>query len=396
VSGAGHVRPLRGSGAIDRDYLVRTLTDLVRINSINPTLVAGGAGEAEIGGYVAESLGRVGLEVRTIEPEAGRPSVVAVLRSGRPGPSLMLNAHYDTVGVDGMPEPFSAAIRDGRLYGRGAYDMKGSLAACMTAAKALADSGALAAGSLVVAAVADEEYGSIGTAAVIREVKTDAAIVTEPTALKVCLAHKGYLWIEVETEGRAAHGSRFQEGIDANMRMGRFLAELDKLERELRGRPEHRLVGPPSLHAATIAGGTGLSTYAANCKVQIERRTVPGETEAQAVGEIQEIVGRLVAADPTFHAKVRCFFVREPFEVAADARIVQVVDRAAEEVLGRKAAHFGDTPWMDAALLRAAGTETVVIGPKGAGAHAAEEWVDIESVAQLTEILVRAAVDYCR
>jgi acetylornithine deacetylase len=395
VSEAGRVRPLRGSGAIDREFLVRTLADLVRINSINPTLVAGGAGEAEIAAYVAESLGRVGLEVCKIEPEAGRPSVVGVLRSGRPGRSLMLNAHYDTVGVDGMSEPFSAAIRDGRLYGRGAYDMKASLAACMTAAKALTDGGALTAGSLVVAAVADEEYGSIGTAAVIREVKTDAAIVTEPTALNVCLAHKGYLWIEVETEGRAAHGSRFQEGIDANMRMGRFLAELGTLERELRGRPAHALVGPPSLHAATIAGGTGLSTYAANCKMQIERRTVPGETEAQAVGEIQEIVGRLEAADPTFHANVRCFFAREPFEVAADARIVQVVDRAAEEVLGRKAAHFGDTPWMDAALLRAAGTETVVIGPKGAGAHAAEEWVDIESVAQLAEILVRAAVDFC-
>jgi len=381
--------------AIDGDYLVRTLTDLVRINSINPTLVAGGAGEAEIGGYVAESLRQAGLEVRKIEPEPGRPSVVGVLRGGRPGRSLMLNAHYDTVGVDGMPEPFSAAIRDGRLYGRGAYDMKGSLAACMTAAKALAYRGALAAGSLVVAAVADEEYGSIGTAAVIREVKTDAAIVTEPTALNVCLAHKGYLWIEVETEGRAAHGSRFQEGIDANMRMGQFLAELGTLERELRGRSPHALVGPPSLHAAMIAGGTGLSTYAANCKVQIERRTVPGEKEAQAVGEIQEIVDRLAADDPTFHAKVRCFFAREPFEVAADARIVQVVDRAAEEVLGRKAAHFGDTPWMDAALLRAAGTETAVIGPKGAGAHAAEEWVEIESVAQLAEILVRAAVDYC-
>ena len=383
------------SVAIDRGYLISTLADLVRINSINPTLVPGGAGEAEIGAYVAEALAGAGLEVRKIEPEPGRPSVVGVLRGLRPGPSLMLNAHYDTVGVDGMPEPFSAAIRDGKLYGRGAYDMKGSLAACMTAAKALAESDGLKAGSLVVAAVADEEYGSIGTAAVIREVKTDAAIVTEPTALKVCLAHKGYLWIEVETEGRAAHGSRFQEGVDANMRMGRFLAELEKLERELRGRPEHALVGPPSLHAAMMAGGTGLSTYAAGCKLQIERRTVPGETEAQAAGEIQEIVDRLAAADPTFHASVRCFFAREPFEVATDARIVQVVDRAAEQVLGHKAQHFGDTPWMDAALLRAAGTETVVIGPRGAGAHAAEEWVDIESVAQLAEILARAAVDYC-
>jgi acetylornithine deacetylase len=384
------------STPIDRAYLVRTLTDLVRINSINPTLVPGGAGEAEIGEYVAGALARAALDVRRIEPEPGRPSVVGVLEGARKGRSLMLNAHYDTVGVDGMPEPFSAAIRDGKLYGRGAYDMKGSLAACMTAAKALADSGALATGSVVVAAVADEEYGSIGTAAVIRECKTDGAIVTEPTALNVCLAHKGYLWIELETHGRAAHGSRFQEGVDANMHMGRFLAALEKLERELRGRTGHPLVGPPSLHAAMVSGGTGLSTYAATCRLQIERRTVPGETEAQAVGEIQEIAGKLAAADPAFHATVRCFFAREPFEVLPDERIVQVVDRAAEEVLGRKAAHFGDTPWMDAALLSAAGIETVVIGPRGAGAHAAEEWVDIESVAQLAEILVRAALDYCQ
>jgi acetylornithine deacetylase len=322
--------------------------------------------------------------------------VIGMLDSGKPGRSLMLNAHYDTVGVDGMAAPFSAAIRDGKLYGRGAYDMKGSLAASMAAAKALADNAALEAGRVVIAAVADEEYGSIGTAAVIREITTDAAIVTEPTALKVCLAHKGYLWIEVETRGRAAHGSRFQEGVDANMRMGRFLAELEKLESDLRTRPGHALVGPPSLHAAMLAGGTGLSTYAASCRLQIERRTVPGETESQAIGEIQSIADELAAADTSFHASVRAFFVREPFEVAPQARIVKVVDRAAGEVLGRGASHFGDTPWMDAALLSAAGVETVVIGPAGAGAHASEEWVDLESVEQLAHILVLAALDYCR
>ena len=382
--------------SIDRDYLVRTLVDLVRINSINPTLAPDGAGEAEIGDYVAGSLARAGLDIRKIEPEPGRPSVVGVLRGPHSGRSLMFNAHYDTVGVEGMPEPFSAAIRDGKLYGRGAYDMKGSLAACMAAAKTLADHGALAAGSIVVAAVADEEYGSIGTASVIRELQTDAAIVTEPTALNVCLAHKGYLWIEVETHGRAAHGSRFREGIDANMRMGRFLAELHGLECELRARPGHPLVGPPSLHAARISGGSGLSTYAANCRLQIERRTVPGETEARAMREMQALIDKLAAADSTFRATMRCFFAREPFEISPDARIVQVVDQAAREVLGRDVAHFGDTPWMDAALLSAAGTETVVIGPGGAGAHSAEEWVDIESAAQLSEILVRVALDYCR
>jgi len=247
-----------------------------------------------------------------------------------------------------------------------------------------------------VAAVADEEYGSLGTASVIREIKVDGAIVTEPTALDICLAHKGYLWIEVETLGRAAHGSRFQEGVDANMLMGRFLAALDGLEKELRSRPGHALVGPPSLHAAMISGGSGLSTYAASCKLQIERRSVPGETEARAVGEIQEIADRLTAADPAFHATVKPFFVREPFEVSPGARIVGMVERATQQVLGRKVRQFGDTPWMDSALLSAAGVETVVIGPRGAGAHAAEEWVDVETVAQLAEILAHAAVDYCR
>ncbi len=383
--------------AIDRQYLVRTLAELVRINSINPTLVEGGPGERQIAGYVAEWLRAlpVRVELREPEPQPGRISVLATLAGSGGGRSLMWNAHYDTVGIEGMPEPFSAAIRDGKLYGRGAYDMKGSLAAQLAALRSLATEGPKLAGDVVLAAVADEEYGSIGTADILTAVKTDGAIVTEPTALNVCLAHKGYLWLEVETIGRAAHGSRFREGIDANMRMGRFLNELEKLERELLDRPAHALVGPPSLHAALLAGGSGLSTYAASSKLQIERRTVPGETAAQARDELQAIADRLAAADPTFRATVRITFARHPFEVSPQASIVRAVDRAAEQVLGRRPAHIGDTPWMDAALLAAAGIETVVIGPAGAGAHAAEEWVELESVAQLAQILRQAAIDYC-
>jgi acetylornithine deacetylase len=294
-----------------------------------------------------------------------------------------------------MAEPFSGAIRDGKLYGRGAYDMKGSLAACMAAAKAIRDSGTRLRGDLLVAAVADEEYGSLGTSDLITHLRVDGAIVTEPTALEVCLAHKGYLWIEVLVAGRAAHGSKFEIGIDANMKMGHFLARLSDLERDLRSRPGHPLVGPPSLHAAMLSGGTGLSTYAPSSTVQIERRTVPGETEAQATAEIQSIVDSLAAQDPDFHATVRPFFVREPFEVPASARIVKAVDRAAAKVRGRPAAHIGDTPWMDAALLQAAGVETVVCGAAGAGAHSDVEWVDVESVIQLAEILAESAADYC-
>jgi len=368
------------------------LVRLVQINSINPTLVPGAPGETEIADYVSKSLSGAGLSCEII---GSRPSVLARLAGAGGGRSLMLNAHVDTVDVAGMAEPFSGAIRDGRVFGRGSFDMKGSLAACMTAAKALADSRVQLRGDVYVAAVADEEYGSIGTSEVIERVKTDGAIVTEPTALDVCLAHKGYLWIEVKIAGRAAHGSKFNLGIDANMKMGRFLARLSGLERDLRTRTPHPLVGPPSLHAALLNGGSGLSTYAALSTLQIERRTIPGETEAQAIGEIQSIVDALTLEDPDFHAGVRAFFVRDPFEVAPDAGIVRAVDRAATRVRGRAPAHIGDTPWMDAALLQAAGVETVVCGAMGAGAHSDVEWVDLESVFQLAEILAETAVDYC-
>jgi acetylornithine deacetylase len=293
-----------------------------------------------------------------------------------------------------MAEPFSGAIRDGKLYGRGAFDMKGSLAACMGAMKALIDSTAQLRGNLVIAAVADEEYGSLGTSDLIEHIKVDGAIVTEPTGLRVCLAHKGYLWIKVEITGRAAHGSKFDLGIDANMKMGAFLHQLAVLERDLRARSAHPLVGPPSLHAAMLTGGSGLSTYAAQSIVKIERRTIPGETEAQAVGEIQKIVDQLAECDRDFHATVRAFFVREPFEVAPSATIVHAVERAAAN-LGIRTTQIGDTPWMDAALLQAAGVETVVFGPTGAGAHADVEWVDLESVMKLSEILAEAAASYC-
>jgi len=381
---------------IDREYVQETLARLVQINSINPTLVPGAPGEREIAGFIAASLAGLRLAVEIFEPEPGRLSVVGRFKGSGGGRSLMLNAHCDTVDVAGMAEPFSGAIRDGKLHGRGAFDMKGSLAACMAAAKALSDAGARLRGDVLVAAVADEEYGSLGTSDLIMHIKVDGAIVTEPTALAVCLAHKGYLWIEVEITGRAAHGSKFDLGIDANMKMGAFLHELASLERELRARPPHPLVGPPSLHAAMLTGGSGLSTYAAQSIVKIERRTIPGETEVQAVAEIQAIVDKLAESDPDFHATVRAFFVRDPFEVAPGAAIVKAVDKASEKVLGRRPAHIGDTPWMDSALLQAAGIETVVFGATGAGAHANVEWVEMESVVNLAQILAEAALDYCR
>lgn len=381
--------------AVDRDYLIETCRALVATNSVNPTLVPGAPGEREIAALVARRLDQLGLDVTQREPEPGRVSVVGRLPGTGGGRSLMLNAHLDTVGVDGMPDPFSGRVQDGRLFGRGAYDMKGSLASCLAAVQAIRDSGTRLRGDLVLAGVADEEYGSLGTADLLTHLTTDAAIVTEPTSLRVCLAHKGYQWITVRTAGRAAHGSRFEEGIDANLRMGQFLARLETLERELRARPPHPLVGPPSLHAALLAGGTGLSTYAAECVLQIERRTVPGETADQVLEEIQAILRGLAAYDPTFTATAETFFVRQPFEVARTARIVEALSASCRAVSGQEPAYVGDTPWMDAALTAAAGIETVVFGPHGAGAHAAEEWVDVDSMVQCAAVLAQTAVRFC-
>ena len=281
--------PLR----IDRDYLVATCQALVRTNSINPTLVPGAPGERAIADLTAGLTRQLGLATELREPAPGRVSVVARRPGSGGGRSLMLNAHYDTVGVEGMTDPFSGELRDGRIWGRGAYDMKASLACCLAAIKALDDAGVTLPGDLVLTAVADEEYGSLGTADVLSTVRTDAAIVTEPTSLRVCLAHKGYAWIEVTVSGRAAHGSRFELGVDANLRMGRFLTRLEVLERELRARPPHPLVGPPSLHVALLEGGTGLSTYADRSTARIERRTVPGETEPSVMAELTALLEEL-------------------------------------------------------------------------------------------------------
>jgi acetylornithine deacetylase len=359
-----------------RAYIEPVLTELVRIESVNPDLVPGAAGERRIASFIAEEMLSLGCDVRLVGP-AMRPSVIATLAGTGRGRSLMLNGHTDTVGVEGMPDAFSATVAGGKLYGRGAYDMKGSLAAAMAAIRELSHSPP--SGDVVLTAVADEEAASHGMQQVLETCRTDAAICMEPTSLRTCLAHKGFVWIEVRTHGRAAHGSRFELGIDANMAMGRFLTKLDALEQELRARPPHPLVGPPSLHAAAIAGGSGWSTYAAECVLRIERRTIPGESVEQVEREI-----RALGADD-----VRVVLAREPFEVARDAAIVERVRAAGGGDF------MGDTPWMDAALLSAAGIETVVIGPHGAGAHSAEEWVDLDSTARFAEILRDAARAYC-
>jgi acetylornithine deacetylase len=381
--------------AVDERYVLDTLRRLVQIDSSNPALTLGASGEAEIAAYVADEMAGLGLDVTVDEVGPGRPNVVGRRTRAGQGRSLMLNGHTDTVGVEGMADPFSAVVRDGRLYGRGAYDMKASLAAMLGAVKSLADAGIRLAGDLVIAAVADEEHASLGTEHLCEHVWCDGAIVTEPTDLAICRAHRGFIWYRIETTGRAAHGSRYQEGVDANLRMGRVLAALDRLAEELIHRDPHPLMGPPSLNASLLEGGSEISVYAARSVLQMERRTIAGESVEGCTGELQAILDGLADEDPTFSGSVESFFSRDPFDVPADAAIVQVVESAARDVLGRTPEHVGQTFWTDAGLLAGAGMETVLIGPSGHGLHSAEEWVDLASVYRLTHILAQAAVNYC-
>jgi acetylornithine deacetylase len=378
---------------ISKDELSALAGNLVEIDSTNPDLTPNGAGELQIGRFVEAWLREAGLEVELHELGPARANVVAFVRGSGGGRSLMLNAHMDTVGAGQMTNPFSPRIEGDRLYGRGAFDMKASLAAIMLAgreAKAMDLSG-----DVIITAVADEEFASIGVQDIVRRLTADAAIVAEPFGLDLCVAHKGFVWLEVETRGVAAHGSLPDAGVDAIAKMGRVLVELESLDRELRSSPGHPLLGTGSVHASLIQGGQELSTYPQQCTLSIERRTVPGETTAIVEAQIEAILDRARAVDPAFQAEMRTLLVREPFSVDPGEPIVAVSRTHVERALGREVKTIGAGGWMDAATLSAAGIPTVIFGPDGDGAHADVEWVSISSAATVANTLVEIISEFC-
>src|SRR4051794_6203665 len=243
------------------------LADLVAIDSVNPTLVEGGAGEREIASFVSDWARAAGLEAETLEQTAGRPTVLVRGKGSGGGRTLLLCGHIDTVNVEGMTDPHSPRIEGDRLYGRGAYDMKAGVAAALMAAREASRLGL--AGDVVVAAVADEEHASLGVQEALRRVSADAAVVTEPTELALAVAHKGFVWSEIEVTGRSAHGSRPHLGVDAILKMGAVLNGLEELDRELAHRT-HPMLGRGSLHASLIQGGVELSSYPAQCTLSVE------------------------------------------------------------------------------------------------------------------------------
>jgi acetylornithine deacetylase len=370
----------------------RLLADLISIDSTNPDL-GDGAGEFEIATFVVHWLGEHGVDAVTHDTGIdNRPNVIGRVVGGD-GPALMLNAHLDTVGIGGHIDPFIPRIDGRRMYGRGSMDTKGGLAAMMTATARAAESGVN--GTVLFTGVADEEFASFGTEAIVRDFVADAAIVAEPSHLGVTIAHKGFEWFEVEVVGFAAHGSMPDIGVDAIVKMGKVLVAIDALGARLASGHSHPLLGPGSIHASLIEGGQETSSYPRSSLLTIERRTIPGETTGSTTAELQSILDVIAAGDQEFDASLRHTMSRSPYEIPEGHPFAELVCISAETVLGRPPEITGHSGWMDTAVLGAAGIPCVVLGPIGDGLHGDIEWVDLGSVRQMADIVTDVVHRFC-
>jgi acetylornithine deacetylase len=370
---------------VDRT-VVDLLTDLVAIDSVNPSLSPGAPGEAEIARHVHGWAVAHGLRAEIVDG-GGRPNVL-VYGGAADGPRLLLCAHLDTVGTGGMVDPLTPRIDGDRLYGRGSYDMKAGLAAALVACRE-ADRHGLP-GEVVVAAVADEESDSRGIQQLLPGLRADAAIVTEPTEMVVGVAHKGFVWTDIEVTGVAAHGSRPELGVDAIVKTGPVLVGLEQLNRSLATR-RHDLLGPGTVHASLITGGQEASTIPERCVLTLERRTLPDETVAEVEAEIARLLDGCRTADPQLTAAARTLLHRPAMETATDADVVRALDVAHRHVRHRAAEVGGLSYWADSAFLATHGIPTVLFGPGGEGAHADVEWVSLTDTVDCTRILVEVA-----
>ena len=368
------------------------LAEMVRIDSTNPGL-AGGPGEGAFAAWFARRLEGLGMDVDLWDVLPGRPNVVGRLPGSGGGPSLMLLGHLDVVGPWG-PDAFEPAVRDGRMYGRGAADMKSGFAAMLLAAEALLAGGVRLHGDLLLCGVIDEEWESAGAEALPARHRPDACILAECTGLDVVTEHGGFAWYEIESHGVEAVGADPEHGVDAIALLAPVLDGILALDAELATRPRADY-GRGSIHASTIEGGTQLPAYPARCTLGVERCTIAGETVAESRAEMEALLEAARLADPRFSAELRTVVAREAMEMAHDEPVVKAVAAAAGAVLGRPATLCGDIGWGDSGLLVEAGIPCVTFGPSGHGEHTAEEWVDLASVAQTAAVLEGAARLYC-
>lgn len=379
---------------INRDEAIALLEDMVRIDSVTPWLIPGGAGEGRVAEYMRDWFSALGLEATLEEVEPGRPNMLAWLRGAHPGPTICLSSHTDTVGYAGWPDrALNPVIEGDNMIGIGSADDKGGCAAAMLAAKELVGMRDQLAGNVLIALVIDEEGISIGTEHLVANHahEIDMAIELEPDGSHTIFGeHQGFGWIDIVVHGVPAHGSAPEKGVDAIVHMAQVITRLHELDkREWTPNPDPKN-GRTVFHTGTIHGGTDYATYPNEVVLGIEIGSQPGETLANRVAEIEAIFEEVKKEDPKFSGEVRVQLDRDPFTGQGNEALLNALADASEEVNGKRSEITGLNAWTDAALLQSAGIPTVLFGPLGGNYHAADEWVSISDLLATAEILRRA------
>ena len=376
---------------IREDELVEVCRQLVRINSVNPP-----GAESEIAEFVAQYLRKAGLEAEIVQHTLQRASVLARIRGSGELPGVLFSAHLDTVpvGVEKWNhDPFAGELSEGKIWGRGAADMKGGLAAVMLAAKALAQARLTLRGDVILALTADEEVNGLGAIALSerRDLQPlQAILVAEPSGNEIFIAEKGILWLEIVTRGKTAHGSMPELGRNAVMMMVKLLAELEKLSVPFE---PHPLLGGFSLSVNSVSGGIKANVVPDYCIATVDMRTVPGQDHADIFRQIEALIADLARRDPEFFGEAKVINDWPAIVTAADEPVVRRFNDALAAVTGHHSALKGVRYYTDAAaLVPALGAPMLICGPGEAGmAHQPEEYVAVDKLVEAARIYTWAA-----
>ena len=385
----------RAWAAVDERRLLETAQQLIRLPSVNPLGrdAASGEGEQEVAAYVAGRCERLGMAPETREHGPRRQSVIARLgHRATSGFRLMLNGHLDTVQVAGYEDPFAAAVEGGRLRGRGACDMKGALACFLEVCEVLHAMGGPQDGQLLLVATADEEFAMTGSRSVGQEgPAADGAIVGEPTGLRLCTASRGRVSLPITTTGRAAHTSAPEGGVNAVTHMAHILIALERHADTLRTEAAaHPLLGTPRLAAGPIAGGEQVNQVPDLCRLEIDRRTLPGETTDDVYAELRAVLDTVAHNLPDLRVELG-----DPTWLVP-AGEVEAHDAVAT-ALGRALAADGHDPeptgfpgGYDGPFL---GAPAVICGPGSLEqAHSIDEYIKIDELRSATRAYLHTAL----
>jgi acetylornithine deacetylase/succinyl-diaminopimelate desuccinylase len=356
--------------------------------------------EAEMAAFVSGILTEAAIE-HTIEcVEEGRYNVVARLAGHQPGKRLILNGHMDTVPLYGMCDGLSPYISEGKLYGRGAVDMKGPLMAMLYAVIGMKRKAIAFDGEIVLACVADEEERSLGSIHFLENHSetADGVVVGEPTDLRICPAHRGLQWIEIIVEGKTVHGGNQASGLNAIEVAGELICYLKAAMAEAIKGSEHPLIGRGSFNIGTITGGTQPSTVAGKCLISFDRRWVPGETLQTILTQVGEMIDAFLGSHPGYKITYRSMaenimkgdYSHESMDTPLDAQVVQSAVQSVEAIMKTSEISFFPA-WSDGALFQHFfNMPTIVFGPGDLStAHSDEEFIEIESLLMGTEAYAR-------